>query len=142
MPRNADPFRFLFTAALAACIALAQDTPTEKEAAKDVVRKMAYLEKSINVPGWISRFAAPNASRDQVVARAKQLMDTEMLALSDDITKHPEIGFEEHRSAKLLLDSLKRHGFDVTEGVANLKTAFVARYRNNRGAPNLGVILE
>src|SRR5215471_1466737 len=140
MRRNADRFSLLLLVLTAA--ALAQDTPTEKEAAKDVVRKMADLEKSINVPGWISRFAAPNAPRDQVVARAKQLMDTEMLALSDVITKHPEIGFEEHRSVQLLIDCLKRHNFDVTEGVANLKTAFVARYKNNHGAPNLGVILE
>src|SRR5215471_3853059 len=140
MRRNADRFSLLLLVLTAA--ALAQDTPTEKEAAKDVVRKMADLEKSINVPGWISRFAAPNAARDQVVARAKQLMDTEMLALSDDITKHPEIGFEEHRSVKLLIECLKRHNFDVTEGVANLKTAFVARYKQNNGAPTLGVILE
>src|SRR6516225_10288209 len=69
-------------------------------------------------------------------------MDSELHALSDDITKHPEIGFEEHRSIKLLIDCLKRHGFEVTEGVANLKTAFVARYKGNRGAPSLGVILE
>jgi amidohydrolase len=125
-----------------AAAALAQDTPTEKEAAKDVLRKMADLEKSLNVPGWVSRFSTPNAARDQVVARAKELMDTELMALSDDITRHPEIGFEETRSVRLLIDSLKRHGFEVTEGVANLKTAFVGRYKGNRGAPNLGVILE
>jgi len=134
--------RLLALAAVLACALHAQETPTEREAAKDVVRKMADLERSLNVPGWISRFAAPNATRDQVVARAKQLMDTELLALSDDITRHPEIGFEEYRSVKLLVECLKRHGFEVTEGAANLKTAFVGRYKGNRGAPNLGVILE
>jgi len=132
----------LFVLALAAAAAFAQDTPTEKEAAKDVLRKLGDLEKSLNVPGWISRFSAPNAARDSVVARAKQLMDTELMALSDDITRHPEIGFEETRSVKLLIDSLKRHGFEVTEGVAKMKTAFVGRYKGNRGAPNLGIILE
>jgi amidohydrolase len=120
----------------------AQDTPTEKEAAKDVIRKMADLEKSLNVPGWVSRFTVTNAARDQVVARAKQLMDTELMALSDDITRHPEIGFEETRSVKLLIDCLKRHNFEITENVAKLKTAFVGRYKGNHGAPNLGVILE
>jgi amidohydrolase len=120
----------------------AQDTPTEKEAAKDVIRKMADLEKSLNVPGWVSRFTVTNAARDQVVTRAKQLMDTELMALSDDITRHPEIGFEETRSVKLLIDCLKRHNFEITENVAKLKTAFVGRYKGNHGAPNLGVILE
>jgi amidohydrolase len=127
---------------LLAASLFAQDTPTEKEAAKEVVRKLADLEKSLNVSGWISRFSTPNPARDQVVARAKQLMDTELMALSDDITRHPEIGFEETRSVKLLIDTLKRHNFEVTEGVAKLKTAFVGRYKGNRGAPNLGIILE
>ena len=119
-----------------------QDTPTEREAARDVLRKMSDLEKSLNVSGWVSRFSTPNPARDAVAARARQLMDTELLALSDDITRHPEIGFEEHRSIKLLIESLQRHNFEVTAGVANLKTAFVARYKGLRGAPNLGVILE
>jgi amidohydrolase len=123
-------------------IAFAQDTPTEQEAAKDVMRKMADLEKSLNVPGWVSRFTVANSARDQVVARAKELMDTELMALSDDITRHPEIGFEETRSVRLLIDSLKRHGFEVTEGVAKMKTAFVGRYKGKHEAPNLGVILE
>jgi amidohydrolase len=127
---------------LLAALLCAQDTPTEKEAARDVMRKMADLEKSLNVPGWVSRFTVANSARDQVVARAKELMDTELMALSDDITRHPEIGFEEARSVKLLIDSLKRHGFEVTEGVARMKTAFVGRYKGKHETPNLGVILE
>src|SRR5947207_11008584 len=101
--------RMPIAAVMVATALCAQDTPTEKEAAKDVIRKMADLEKSLNVPGWITRFSKPNAARDQVAARARQLMDTELLELSDDITRHPEIGFEEHRSVKLLVDCLKRH---------------------------------
>jgi amidohydrolase len=134
--------KILSITVLLAALLCAQDTPTEKEAAKDVMRKMADLEKSLNVPGWVSRFRTPNAGRDQVVARAKELMDTELMALSDDITRHPEIGFEETRSVRLLIDSLKRHGFEVTEEVANMKTAFVGRYQGKHEAPNLGVILE
>lgn len=134
--------RRLMAVGLLAGALFAQDTPTEKEAAKDVIRKMADLEKSLNVPGWVSRFTVTNAARDQVVTRAKQLMDTELMALSDDITRHPEIGFEETRSVKLLIDCLKRHNFEITENVAKLKTAFVGRYKGNHGSPNLGVILE
>ena len=93
-------------------------------------------------PDWVERLSAPNAERDKVTARARQLMDTELLAMADDITKHPEIGFEEKRSVGILVDYLRKHNFDVTVGVANLPTAFVARYKGNRGAPNLGVILE
>jgi amidohydrolase len=138
MRRNAN----LLVPLLLATTLCAQDTPTEKEAAKDVVRKLADLEKALNVPGWVSRFSMPNAARDQVVARAKQLMDTELMAMADDITRQPEIGFEETRSVKLLTDYLKRHNFEITEGVAKMKSAFVGRYKGKREAPNLGIILE
>ncbi|SPE37496.1 Peptidase dimerization domain protein [Candidatus Sulfopaludibacter sp. SbA3] len=76
------------------------------------------------------------------MARAKQLMDSELLAMCDDITRHPEIGFKETRAVEQLTSYLKKHNFDVTIGVASLPTAFVARWKGNRGAPNLGVILE
>lgn len=122
--------------------ALAQETPTERQAAADVLVKMSALEKSLDVPTIVERLTANDPAREQVVARAKQLMDKELLAMADDITRHPEIGFEEQRSVGILTDYLRQHGFEVTTGVAGLKTAFIARYKNNRGAPNLGVILE
>jgi amidohydrolase len=132
-------------ALLSLCVrpALAQETDTEKQAARDVVQRMAALERSLDVPGWVNRLAgATNPARDQVVARAKELMDKELLAMADDIATHPEIGFEETRSVQKLTDYLKQHDFDVQMGVGGLKTAFVAKYRKNNGAPTLGVILE
>ena len=134
--------KLIFAVPLLAAIVFAQETPTEREAARDVLKKMSALEASLDVAGWVSRLSGINAARDQVTARAKQLMDTELLAMGDDLTHHPEIGFEEKRSVGILVDYLKRHRFEVTVGVANLPTAFVARYQGNRGAPNLGIILE
>src|SRR5439155_23996002 len=123
-------------------VLLAQETPTERDAARSVVAKMDSLERSLNVTAMVARLAAPNSARDAVAARAKQLMDTELLALGDDITRHPEIGFEETRSVQLLTDYLRKHDFDVQMGSGGLKTAFVARYTKSSGSPNLGVILE
>ncbi|MGA2147469.1 MAG: peptidase dimerization domain-containing protein [Bryobacteraceae bacterium] len=130
------------TCLLAATLAFAQETPTEREAARDVVREMAALEKTVDASGWVERLTVSNPERDRVVARAKELMDTELIAMGDDITRHPEIGFQENRSIGILIDYLKKHGFDVTVGVAGLDTAFVAQYKGNNGAPHLGVILE
>jgi hypothetical protein len=127
------------------CIAVAllgQETPTEREAAREVLRKMGELEKSLDVPGWVSKMTAANADRERVVARAKQLMDQDLLAPADDITRHPEIGFEEKRSVEKLTAYLRGHGFEVKVGTPGLETAFVARWKGNRGAPMLGVILE
>ena len=121
---------------------VAQETPTEREAARDVLKKMSELEKSLNVPGFVSKLTAPNPARDQVAARARELMEKDLLALGDDITKHPEIGFQETRSVQKLTEYLKQHDFDVKIGVGGLPTAFVARYKGNSGAPVLGVIVE
>jgi amidohydrolase len=122
--------------------AAAQETDTEKRAARDVLKKMAGLEQSLDVPGLVARLTGPDSARDQVVARVKELMDKELLALADDIATHPEIGFEEKRSVSKLTDYLRQHDFSVETGTAGLSTAFVAKYRRNNGPPNLGVIVE
>ncbi|MEP7345746.1 MAG: peptidase dimerization domain-containing protein [Gemmatimonadaceae bacterium] len=120
----------------------AQETPTEKGAASDVVKKMASLQRTLDVSSLVTRLTAANPARDAVAARAKELMDTELLAMADDLTKHPEVGFKEERSVKILTDYLKAHDFDVTMGAAELPTAFVAKYRKGTPGPNLGIILE
>ncbi len=120
----------------------AQDTPTEREAARDVLQKLATLQRTVGVTTWATRLAAPDAMRDRVAARAKALMDSELLAMADDITKHPEIGFEETRSVKILTDWLSAHNFDVTMGSGGFPTAFTARHRQTTGGPVLGIIVE
>lgn len=127
---------------LAPCVLMAQETPTERAAAPDVVRKLDSLEASLKLPALVAKLTGPNARRDQVAARAKQLMDSELLALGDDITRHPEIGFKETRSVKLLTDYLKKHDFEVQMGTPGLPTAFVARYTKSKGGPSLGIIVE
>ena len=132
----------LLCALLLAAPALAQDTPTEREAAREVIKKMADLEKSLDVPALVTRLTGPNAARDAVVARAQQLMDSELLTLADDIATHPEIGFEENRSVGKLTEYLRKHDFSVEKGIGGLDTAFVAKFRRNNGKPVLGVVLE
>jgi amidohydrolase len=132
----------LFVFLLAPVSLFAQDTPTEREAARDVLKKMAALEQSLDVPALVTRLTGPNAARDQVVARARELMDKELLALADDIATHPEIGFEEKRSVSKLTDYLRQHNFSIETGTAGLSTAFVAKFKQNNGSPVLGVILE
>jgi amidohydrolase len=120
----------------------AQETETERNAARDVLKKMSALEQSLDVPGWVSKLTAPNPDRDRVVARATELMEKELLALADDIATHPEIGFEEKRSVQKLTDYLRQHDFTVQIGVAGLETAFVAKSARAAGAPTLGIIVE
>ena len=136
---NRADVRFSATAALSTLLAItaapvaAQDTPTERAAAADVLAKMAMLQRTVDVAGWTTRLSAADAVRDRVAARAKALMDGELLAMADSITRHPEIGFQETKSVKILTDWLTAHDFDVTMGSGGFPTAFVARSRKATG---------
>jgi hypothetical protein len=134
--------RYLSFALVISTVAFAQETPTERESARNVVRRLDSLERSLDLPALVAKLTGPNAARDQVTTRAKELMDTELLAMGDDITRHPEVGFEEKRSVEILADYLKRHDFAVTMGTPGLPTAFVAKYTKSSGGPALGVIVE
>ncbi|NDQ55971.1 MAG: M20 family metallopeptidase [Acidipila sp.] len=126
----------------AAGAAAAQDTPTEREAARDIVKQIHELDQSLGVPQMAAQLTLPDTTRDEVIARVKQLMQTELLPMSDWITQHPEIGFQETQAVEKLTAYLRAHDFDVTAGVAGLPTAFIAKYRRGTPGPNLGVILE
>src|SRR5688572_31740736 len=85
LPTPGPPMRrfilALATLILAAPVSTrAQETPTERDAAHVVVQKQMDLERSLNINALVSRLTGPNAARDAVAARAKQLMDTELLA--------------------------------------------------------------
>ncbi|MGH9731008.1 MAG: peptidase dimerization domain-containing protein [Candidatus Acidiferrales bacterium] len=120
----------------------AQETETERQAAPDVVKQIQQLEQSLDVPSMVAKLTAPDKNRDEVVARVEQLMQTDLLPMSDWITQHPEIGFTETQAVAKLTAYLQAHDFDVTPGVAGLSTAFVAKYRRGTPGPNLGVIVE
>src|SRR5436190_24328127 len=107
-------------------ITTAHETATEQVAAADVIRRMSELERSLALPQLVARLAgARDARRDAVIARAKDLMDRELLAMADDLTRHPETGRNDNRSGNFPTNYPTPHGFDVEPGVAGLKTAFV-----------------
>lgn len=61
-------------------------------------------------------------------------------ALADGVWEHPETAFTEFVSAGLLADFLEKEGFAVTRGVADIPTAFSARYGSGR--PVIGLLGE
>jgi aminobenzoyl-glutamate utilization protein B len=51
-----------------------------------------------------------------------------------------EVGLQEVKTAKILTDILKKHGFEVEEGVAGMPSAFVATW--GEGKPVIGIMGE
>ena len=68
-------------------------------------------------------------------------LNKEVLAdISDKIWDYAETAFEEFRSAELIMDAMKRRGFDVESGAGGIDTAFCASFGG--GAPVIGVLAE
>jgi amidohydrolase len=85
-----------------------------------------------------------HASLDDLKARARARIDAlapDLTALALDIHEHPELAFEEHRSAEVLTAFLTRHGLDTTLGVGGLPTAFLARHGDGP-VPKLAILAE
>ena len=75
--------------------------------------------------------AADIAGTRAAIGRSLDAQYSHIDALYKDIHAHPELGFQEARTAAKLAAEMKALGFEVTEGVG--KTGIVALYRNGPG---------
>ena len=67
-------------------------------------------------------------------------LEAEMTRLSLALHARPELGNEEYEAMRLLTDASRTQGFHVTQGVAGLPTAFLAK-RGDRG-PKIAFLAE
>lgn len=74
-------------------------------------------------------------SLNKIGLEAKSLCD-----LSDEIWGTPETAFSEYKSAQSLISALKKYGFEVTEKLADINTAFCGRFGS--GHPIIGFLGE
>ena len=76
----------------------------------------------------------------QEIIRLIEEKRDEYIKASDAIWSTPELYFREDKSAKVLIDFLKKEGFKVDEGVAGVRTAFVGEW--GEGEPIIGFLGE
>lgn len=57
-----------------------------------------------------------------------------------EIWENPELSMQEYQSSRILINLLKKNGFQVEEGVAGMPTAFIASY--GEGRPVIGINAE
>lgn len=88
---------------------------------------------------------APAALHDRLEA-AVAADAGDMVALMLDLAAHPEVAFEEHRSARAIADHLAAHGIEAQVGVYGLDTAIRAEIRGAGGdadeAPTYAILSE
>ncbi|HRI16995.1 MAG TPA: M20 aminoacylase family protein [Burkholderiaceae bacterium] len=71
---------------------------------------------------------------------AMRAREDEFVALRRDIHRHPEMGFEEHRTAALVADRLESWGYEVERGIGG--TGLVGTLRRGTGERRLGIRAE
>ena len=82
-------------------------------------------------------------SNEHLSPDAKKILQTmaayvpEMEAVRHDLHAHPEIAYEEHRTAKVIADLLKKWGYEVTTGLG--KTGVVGRLKVGNGKKSIGL---
>jgi amidohydrolase len=67
---------------------------------------------------------------DSLVTEELKRYEPELIAIRHDIHSNPEVGFEEVRTAKLVADTLRGWGVEVSEGIA--KTGVVGTVKGKR----------
>jgi aminobenzoyl-glutamate utilization protein B len=82
----------------------------------------------------------PSAQSAPSVADAIEAQRAHYASVAKQIWDFAELGYQEQKSSVLLQSELKASGFDVTAGVAEIPTAFVATYGS--GKPVIGIVGE
>ena len=75
--------------------------------------------------------------KDQIITSIEDQKNN-LITISDGIWEAAETSLEEFKSSKLLIDYARANGFEVTENVADISTAFMATYGS--GKPVIGIL--
>jgi amidohydrolase len=89
-----------------------------------------------------SRSAATVSALKRRALSALDTLAPEARDLALRIHANPEIGFQEHQAAAWVSAALRRHGYDVEVGIADLPTAIVARAHGGSPGRTVGLIAE
>lgn len=66
----------------------------------------------------------------------------EIIDMSKDIYKNPEVGLKEYKSSKYLKNFLGKNGFEVEENLSGYETSFRATYSNGNPQISIGFLCE
>lgn len=78
----------------------------------------------------------------QIILNKIDSLKEQLLDLGDFIFDNPEIGLEEFKSSKKIVEILKSNGFEVEMGIAGFETAFRATYKVGESGPSIGLLCE
>ncbi len=105
--------------------------------------RLVFLGLSLVTLGMNSTKAEEDAKFSPAQQAAIQSVEQNQAAILETnrkIWEFAEVGLQERQSADLIKAQLKRAGFQIKSGLANMPTAFVAEYGS--GKPIIGILAE
>ncbi len=81
-------------------------------------------------------------SRYETINHSIKSNRSELLEVSRYIYDNPEVGFEERKASRRLVEVLKKHGFTVTYPAGGVETAFQATIRGQAERPHVAIMAE
>lgn len=69
-------------------------------------------------------------------------LQQELINLGIFLHENPELGNEEYQAVEKITGILEKYGFTIERGIAELETAFRARYTVGTGGPTVGLLCE
>ena len=79
--------------------------------------------------------------KDILLKKGQEIYE-KLCEISDYIYENPELGNEEYKSSKVLIDFLEEHDFEVEKGLCNIETSFRAIYDSKKEGPTIGYLCE
>ncbi len=76
------------------------------------------------------------------IYQAVESVKDELFYINKQMYLNPEIGYQEYESAKMLVDMLKKEGFEVEAPYAGMDTAFRAVYDSGKPGPTIAILAE
>ncbi len=70
------------------------------------------------------------------------LIEGELLEVCEKIHANPELSFKEYKASEWIIELLKKHGFEVSEKIGGLDTAFKARFKAKKPGPKVAFLAE
>lgn len=79
--------------------------------------------------------------KQEILQNVEELKSS-LIDLGDFIFDNPEIGLEEYKSSKKIIDILRMNNFKIETGIGGFETAFRAVYEVGQNGPSIGLLCE
>jgi len=80
-------------------------------------------------------------SKKEILSELFDKYRNELKDLNEYLYNNPELGLQEYKACTAHTDILKKYGFEVEKGFANLETAYKASYKKENG-PRIAILAE